>query len=285
MLEIDQEIIRVYRQQTYRSNPSLRIHTKSEAVRFVNQRGFVFFWPIKGFLLPSLWVAAAGDRPVADEHDDPGHITWGWKDELLGKGEWYYGRVLARKNCMISLDCLPHFYALSPNYGEPETDYLDDYHKGYLSLEAKNVYEVLLQEGPLDSISLRKASHLSGSGSESRFNRALEILQTSLRIVPCGTSTKGAWHYSFVYDVFHRHYFPFIEKSRLIPESVARSNLIEKYLYSVGGCTMRDISRVFRWSIDSTTQAVRLLSQTRSIVCDLTVKGEKEKYICISEML
>ncbi len=223
MVELDPEIIRAFRRKTFRYDPSSRVKSREEAVQFVNERGFIFFWPIKGIPMPSLWVAAAGDRPVADEHDDPGHITWRWKDESLGKGDWYYGRVLAHKNCMISNDMLPYFYALSPNYGEPEIDYLEDYDRGLLPLEARNVYEVLLKEGPLDSISLRKAAHLSGSGSESRFNKALDILQTTFRIVPCDTSTKGAWHYSFVYDAFHRHFMDAIDQSRIsqipLPES------------------------------------------------------------------
>ncbi|HEX7556734.1 MAG TPA: hypothetical protein VF338_08930, partial [Leptolinea sp.] len=202
MAILNPEALKCYRQKTYRSKPSSRLRTRNEAVQFVNQRGFIFFWPITGIPLPSLWVAAAGDRPVADEHDDPGHITWGWKDESLGQGIWYYGRVLARKNCMISLQSLPNFYALSPNYGEPETDYLDDYQRGILPLEAKNVYEALLKEGPLDSITLRRAAHLTGAGTDSRFNHALEILQTNFRLIPIGTSTKGAWHYAFIYDLF-----------------------------------------------------------------------------------
>ena len=47
--------------------------------------------------MPSLWTAVAGDRPVADAHDDPGHITWGWKDRSLDKKIWYYGKILRRK--------------------------------------------------------------------------------------------------------------------------------------------------------------------------------------------
>ncbi|MSP13309.1 MAG: hypothetical protein EXR62_10185 [Chloroflexi bacterium] len=46
-----------------------------EAITYLNQRGFIFFWPIKDVVLPSLWGAVAGNRPVAAEHDDPGHVT------------------------------------------------------------------------------------------------------------------------------------------------------------------------------------------------------------------
>jgi hypothetical protein len=96
-----------YRSKTFRSTPDMHLFGIEDAIEFVKQRGFVFFWPIKDILLPSLWVAYAGDRPVADDHDDPGHVTWGWKDSLLGKRSWYYGRILRKRNTIISLDTHP----------------------------------------------------------------------------------------------------------------------------------------------------------------------------------
>ena len=125
----------------------------------------MFFWPIKGIDLPSLWTAVAGDRPVPDKHDDPGHVTWGWKDDALPKRIWYYAKVLRRKATMISLETAPYFYALSENYGSFEEDHLVAYEQGHLTLAARNVYEALLTSGPLDSISLRKAGRMAGPRS------------------------------------------------------------------------------------------------------------------------
>ena len=67
--------------------------------------------------LPSLWAGVAGDRPVANKHDDPGHITWRWKDSILGQRKWYYAKVLRRKATMISLKVAPYFYSLTENFG------------------------------------------------------------------------------------------------------------------------------------------------------------------------
>src|SRR5512143_922757 len=135
-----------YRSHTYFTARGMQLTSVDQAVDFVNQRGFAFFWPIKGVELPSLWIAAAGDRPVADEHDDPGHVTWGWKDSLLGQRRAYYARLLRRRNTFVSLDILPYFYALSPNYGDWENDYLDQYEIGQLTLESRLLYEALLHE-------------------------------------------------------------------------------------------------------------------------------------------
>lgn len=285
MPQLAREALLAYRRYTYQSDPSSRLRHREDAIQFVNQRGFIFFWPITGVPLPSLWVAVAGDRPVADDHDDPGHITWGWKDELLGQGIWYYGRALAKKNCMVSLEILPFLYALSPNYGDPESDYLDDYRKGYLPLEAKNVYETLLKEGPLDSIALRRASHLSNTGSDARYNHALEILQTSFRLVPSGTSTNGAWHYSFIYDLFHRQFPSAIQQSRFISENAARLRLMTTYFNAVGACTLRDISRIFRWDMDVIKNSLTILIEKQQIVSDIQLEGEKQALYGLPQIL
>lgn len=285
MVDLNPEKLKLFRLRTHRSEPSHRLRNQNEAIEFVNERGFVFFWPITGVILPSLWVAAAGDRAVADEHDDPGHITWGWKDELLGTGVWYYGRVLSHKNCMISREILPNFYALSPNYGEPETDYLEEYRQGVLPLEVKNVYEALLKEGPLDSIALRRAAHLTGAGTDSRFNKALEILQTSFRVVPIGTSKSGAWHYAFVYDLFHRHFPDQIDQSRTISESTARKKLVFTYLNSVGACTEKDLQKLFHWDQTSVKTTIGSLVFTQQIVENVAIHNEKHLYICLPEVL
>jgi hypothetical protein len=206
MAELTLNKIKAYRRETYRVSAGNRIKTREEAIQFAQQRGFIYFWPIKDILMPSLWVAVAGDRPVADAHDDPGHVTWGWKDGLLGKRRWYYAKVLRKKSTIISLDVAPYFYALSQNFGAPEEDYLVQYMQGRLTQEAKLVYETLLNEGPLDTITLRRAAHLSSRESESRFNRALADLQADFKLIPVGTSQAGGWRYSFVYDLVHRHY-------------------------------------------------------------------------------
>ena len=92
MIKIDR--IKEYRSFSFCIDPKSSVKTKDEAVQYVNRRGYIYFWPINGILLPSLWGAVAGDRPVPGEHDDPGHITWDWKDSLLGKHVWFYGKIL-----------------------------------------------------------------------------------------------------------------------------------------------------------------------------------------------
>ena len=190
MLTLPFEYIQSYRARTFGLLPGQRLTNQEDAITYVNERGFIFFWPITGITLPSLWTATAGDRPVADAHDDPGHVTWGWKDGLLGQRRWYYAKILRKKATMIALDVAPYFYALSENYGSPEDDYLTLYEQGRLTLEAKLMYEALIDKGPLDTVALRRATRMTSQESDSRFNRALTDLQADFKVATGGCSRR-----------------------------------------------------------------------------------------------
>lgn len=273
---LSRQELAAYRARTFRLDRPLK--TLGEAVNFINERGFIFFWPISGIPLPSLWTAAAGDRPVADAHDDPGHVTWGWKDELLGQKRVYYARMLRKKNMMISLETAPYFYALTPNYGAPEEDYLTQYEMGQITMETRSVYEALLKEGPLDTISLRKKTRLTGPGSDSRFNRALESLQVDMRILPVGTARAGAWHYAFVYDCVHRHLPEMIEASAAISEKDARRHLLMRYFRSMGAAAVTDVIKMFQWPARIMEQALDGLAEE---VVRVEVEGEKGEWLAL----
>ena len=253
--------LKAHRTRTFHLPPAKPLASASQALRFVNQRGFVYFWPIKGIDFPSLWSAVAGDRPVADAHDDPGHVTWGWKDSALPRRIWYYAKVLRRKATMISLEVLPYFYALSDNYGSPEEDHLLAYEEGRLTLSARNVYDAILAKGPLDSISLRKASRMT-SAKESEWNRALEDLQRDFKILPVGVAEAGAWKYAFIYEITARYYTDLPDRARSISESDARRKLLDLYFDSVGAAQIGDVKKLFGWSEELTRRALAGLAST-----------------------
>jgi hypothetical protein len=284
-LEIPPEFIRQYRAGTFRTLPGKRIKSKEEAVDFVNERGFVYFWPIKDIVLPSLWVAVAGDRPVADEHDDPGHVTWGWKDALLGSRQWYYAKVLRQRATMISLEVAPFFFALSSNYGAPESDYLTLYEQGKLTQEAKSVYESLLEKSPLDTVQLRKKTRLTSRDSDYRFNRAMNELQSDFKILPVGVTNSGGWRYAFAFDLVSRHLPEIPEKARLIQESEARRKLVEIYFRSVGAGRLNDLAKLFGWRLDEIEKAIDDLVKTDVLRRDLRIEGEKGEWILLADLV
>lgn len=265
MTTLSLERLKTHRTRTFNLPPAKRLSSQSQAVNFVKKRGFVFFWPIQGILMPSLWTAVAGDRPVADKHDDPGHITWRWKDNALGRKLWYYGKILRKKATMVSLDIAPYFYALSENYGSPEEDYLLTYEEGRMTQAAKQVYETLLNEGAMNTLDLRKAAKLSNA-KDSEFNKALEYLQSDFKILPIGVSEAGAWKYSFIYEIVPRHFPELPEQARRIGEGEARSKLMELYFESVGAAQERDAVKLFGWKRELVTRAISGLVRKRTLV-------------------
>jgi hypothetical protein len=283
-MKIPIEILQEYRDRTFRYHPDMRLKSVEDAISFVNERKFTFFWPIQGMLLPSLWAAVAGNRPVADEHDDPGHVTWGWKDSMLGKKVWYYGKILRKRSTMISLDALPYFYALSENYGTPEEDYLTLYQQGRLTLESKLVFEALVKGGPIDTIALRKTTHLTSRESDSRFNRALTDLQANFQILPVQIVDAGRWHYAMAYDLTTRQFPDLIDRTRYITDREAYAHLAHGYILSVGACQARDITRLFGWEQPAATRAIENLIKEGK-VCEVEIEGSAARMIAASELI
>jgi hypothetical protein len=289
-MQLTREALHSYRAKTFRTAPGLRLSSPDEAVDYVNERGYILFWPSKGMLMPSLWTAVAGDRPVADGHDDPGHITWGWKDGMLGKQRWYYGRVLRKKNTFISLDILPYFYALSPNYGDPDEDYLIDYEQGRLTAAAKNMYEALLSRGPLDTIALRKLAGLTSQASNTEFNRALDELQTTFRILPVGVSEAGAWHYAFIYQILPHQFPDLIDRAHEITEAQARQKILSLYLNTVGAVPFAEIRKLFanqphNWPVPVIERDLRKLAEAGQVFLEMECEGVKEPCIAVAQLV
>lgn len=235
--------------------------------------------------LPSLWTAVAGSRPVADAHDDPGHVTWGWKDSLLGQRQWYYAKVLRKRATMIALEAAPFFYALSENYGDPAQDYLLLHEQGLLSQEAKQVYEALLKEGALDSVSLRKAARLTSRESDTRFNKALEDLQADFKILPVGVAPAGAWKYAFIYDLVTHHYPKLPEQARRIKRSAAQRKLAELYFESVGAAQSRDLTRLFGWKAAEAEKVLAGLNRAGLVKSGQTLAGQAGEWAALASLI
>ena len=276
--------LKAQRARTFRLLPAARLSNPAQAVDFVNERGFIYFWPIKGILLPTLWATTAGDRPVPNDHDDPGQITWRWKDDSLGKKIWYYGKILRRKATFISLEIAPYFYALSENYGSPEEDYLLAYEEGRLTQAAKQVYETLLDKGSLDTISLRKEARLLNA-KESVFNRALEDLQKDFKIMPVGIAEAGAWKYAFRYEITARHMPELPERARLIGEAEARRKLVELYFASVGTAQVRDVTRLFGWPPELVKRTIARLVQAGFVTDDVSHPQTAGEWLALPELV
>ncbi len=280
LLQISEQAIKEYQSKSFRLASGDHLQSSQQAIDFVNSRGFILFWPDPKMDLPNLWQAVAGERPVPDEHDDPANITWDWKDSLLDKKVWYYARVIRQRNTMISLDLLPYFYALSPNYGSPIDDIQDQYLRGDLPLEAKHIFETLLNKGSLDTITLRKEAHLASTNATQAFQRSLNLLQRDFKLLPVGIADVGTWHYAFRYELTHRYFPELDEIAHDISEIDARTTLAKSYIDSVGVATVKQVSMVFGWPLEITHNHLLKHSQNNWIPCEIESPDGYSKGYC-----
>ena len=223
--------------------------SESEAIQFVNDRKFIFFWPISGIPFPSLWTATAGNRPVPNNHDDPGHITWRWKDALLDKKVWYYAKILRNKSTIVSLELVDHFIALSntASQGMGEFEYL--FRIGKRSRLELEIFSQLTQFGPLDAISIKQRASRTLSFSPGEYDRAMLCLQRQFNILPTGISENGRWHFAYLYDTIDHYYPQKLNVADQITKDVAREKILTAVIQSNGVSTITEMKKLLDWEL------------------------------------
>jgi hypothetical protein len=279
--KLDLATLQAAHAERYRQRPDLRIRTETEAVGFLDDVGLCLLFSAKDIELPSLWGAICGeDRPVPDHHDDYElGLAWEWKDTLPIAGRVLYGKFLRKKPVFISLGLAPCFYALSPNYGNPAEDYLQDYQDGRLSVEARQVYEVLLNQGALPTSRLRIDAGLSGKGNAGRFDRALAELQMDLRITKVAISDANRWGYCYVYDLLPRHFPAVVEAARDITGRQARETILLHYLRTVVAATPHQVSLLFGWEPGDVDRLVERLAKEGRLRPGMRMEGLPGEYL------
>lgn len=276
--------IQQMRDLAYHRTPERRVHTEAQALQFIDQVGMAFLFGEKGVEMPSLWGAICGEaRPVPQHHNDADlGRTWNWKDTLPARGEVFYGKLLRKKPTLVSLDLLPGFYALSPNYGELD-DYLQQYQDGLMSVEARNAYRALLDSGAMATSRLRQAAGLPGKDNARRFDRALTELQTQLKIVKVGISDANRWGYAYVYDLFLRRFPEIAQTARAINEDQAMETLLGRYMSSVIAVPSKAAQRLFGWDDWNWERIVSRLGEKQVLYTELRIEGLRGP--CIAKII
>jgi hypothetical protein len=286
LLDLTPYQINDYRKKTFALLPNLQLRTLDMALDYINSRNLISFWPLNKIPCPSLWIATAGDRPVPSEHDDPGHITWRWKDELLSNGTCYYGRILCNRYFFTSIELLKYLYAMSENYGDPSLDHLILYEDGKISKIAFQIYDAILKRGALDTLALKQILRLSGKSSEYSFNQAMNSLQKGLKVIPVGISDSGSWHYAFVYDLVTRRFTKLVESAGKITAATARVRLIDTYLHGVGLANFADLQHFFSWKKEDLQFTLDQLEVSKNITKgSLNQNGKEITAYIMSELL
>jgi len=279
--------ISALRARRYHRTPELRAHTEADARAFVDAVGFCFLFGERGVEIPTLWGAICGaDRPVPRHHDDADlGRAWSWKDSLPARGEVFYGKLLRAKPTLVSLELLPTFYALSPNYGDVD-DYIQQYEDGLLTIEARNIYQTLRDEGPLPTSRLRQIAGLQGGGTVARrFDNALTELQTQLKIAKTGISDANRWGYAYVYDLFLRAFPGVPERARLISSDLAMEALLLRHLHNAVAQRVQALRRLFGWEDWEMDRLLDRLTTTGAIQIDVRIAGERSSHVVATATL
>ena len=281
-LDLTFDGLQAARAERYRQRAHLRVGNETEAIDFLNDVGLCLLFSAKNIELPSLWGAICGeDRPLPNHHDSRElGLAWNWKDTLPIEEHVLYGKFLRKKPVFVSLDLAPHFYALSPNYGDLAEDYLQDYHDGRLTVEAKQVYETLLEQGALPTSRLRQEAGLKGKANASRFDRALAELQMDLRITKVAISDANRWGYCYVYDLLPRHFPDVVETAQQISGRQAQETILLRYLRTVVAATPRRVGQLFGWQQGDVERLAGRLADEGRLHQSVQFEGLDGEYLC-----
>jgi uncharacterized protein YcaQ len=132
---------------------------------------------------------------------------------------------------------------------------------------------------------LRRVIQMTGKASNSPFDRGLVSLQRDFKITPVGVAEAGAWRYSFVYDLVHRHYPDLPEQARQFARGEAQARLVQCYFDSVGAATKGDVQKLFQWRPAETERALEKLVADEQIMHDCLVEGEKGNHYALTALL
>ncbi len=278
---LTRERLQTARAERYRQRPDLRVHTEEEALDFLNDVALCLLFSAKGVELPSLWGALCGENRSLPNHHDSRELglAWRWKDTLPVAGRVLYGKFLRKRPVFVSLDLAPSFYALSPNYGNPAEDYLEDYLDGRLTVEAKRVYEALLAQGALPTSRLRREAGLSGKANASRFDRALAELQMDFRITRVAISDANRWGYCYVYDLLPRHFPEVVTAAEAITGRLARETILLRFLRTVVAATPRGVCMLFGWQPGDVDRLTDRLANEGRLHKGVPIEGLDGEYL------
>src|SRR6059036_117148 len=110
------EQIESYRDHTWRRMPELRIENAAEAERFIESVGFCSTLTDARRPGPSLYIAVCGRRdailPRHVQKDPEASHTWLLKDDLVRRGNVYYGKLARARTFFIAPRMIRYFHAV-----------------------------------------------------------------------------------------------------------------------------------------------------------------------------
>lgn len=171
------EEIESYRDRMWRREEDRRIERVIDAERFIEEVGFANALTDARRSGPSLFIAVCGRRDVSlprnVQKDEECSLAWHIKDDLMRRGRVYYAKLMRGRSMFIVPRLIKYFAAVWSVPRKIEAE--------HLSSEAQRILKVLRREHEMATRDLREASRIN---ERAKFNRALDELQRSMKVVP-----------------------------------------------------------------------------------------------------
>ncbi len=169
--------IEEYRDKYWHREGTLRIETVAEAERFIESVGFASCLTDSRQPGPSLYIAVCGRRdavmPRNVQKDPESSQTWVLKDEILRRGNVYYGKLARGKTMFLAPRMIPYFHNI---WGVTRRE-----ESRRFSRDALAILKVLRKEWELATSDLRNES---GVKDRKAFSQAIDQLQASMTVIP-----------------------------------------------------------------------------------------------------
>ena len=171
------ESIETLRDRAWRREAESRIEDRTTAESFIEEVGFCSALTDRRQSGPSLYIAVCGRRdahlPRNVQKDPECRLAWTIKDEVIRRGRIYYAKLARARTTFIAPRLISHFNSV---WGVPR-----DREAAVLSDGARAVLKVLRREWEMGTRDLREASGIS---SRPQFNKAIDELQKTLKVIP-----------------------------------------------------------------------------------------------------
>jgi hypothetical protein len=166
-----------YRDERWQREGTRQVETAFDAERFIERVGFAACLTDARRPGPSLYVAVCGRRdavmPRNVQKDPEASQAWRLKDEIVRRGNVYYGKLAGARTLFIARRMIPYFHAV---WGLRRAE-----EARRLSRPAQAILRVLRREWEMATSDLRQDA---GIADRARFTRALDELQAAMLVIP-----------------------------------------------------------------------------------------------------
>lgn len=227
------EAIESLRDRSWRREAENRIEDSSAAEGFIEEVGFCSSLTDRRRPGASLYIAVCGRRdahmPRNVQKDPESSLTWTIKDEVIRRGRVYYGKLVRGRATFMARRLIPHFNAV---WGVPRAK-----EAIVLSPPARTVLAVLRREWEMGTRDLRNAS---GIINRAHFNRAIDELQRTFKVVPSEVVYQPT--FTYIWSLAEGR-FP-SELSIRVSREVALREIARSFLNGAGLTISGELARV-----------------------------------------